>query len=201
MHDRRTSCPDVREKLPLFAGGDLETDVMELVRAHLAECAGCAREAGAASRARAVFRAALATEAELFAPSLWEGIRSELIREGRIPGTLEPLARPPAAPWRRSRVLRLAGGLAAAAALVAVAFSVDLERPAGDPTQPAPTFTVQKLKPGESGLRRIAPGLRVEDAEPYLEPLFAPLTHPSGTQPSRRNSLAAFEQQQRRRLR
>ena len=186
-----SSCSQVRERLPLYVGEDLEAGVMVLVRRHLAECGACRRAADRAAQARGAFATHLAEEA-LLQPNLWAGLRAELVREGRIqaspheanrdanrsvatPEGPRPLAAESGV--RRPRLLRYAGGLAAAAAIVMVATLVPSPwNRSGDggvrevregvpsapemvvgvtPAQPAATgggIGLQRLEPGEEGI-------------------------------------------------
>ena len=100
MNTDRMSCGEAREKLPLFVGGDLDSDVLDAVRAHLDGCADCARRAGEALRARRELVGALrARDAGLTGPGLWPGIRSALRAEGLV-HEARPVATLPAAAAR-----------------------------------------------------------------------------------------------------
>jgi hypothetical protein len=176
MHDALTSCFEVREKVPLYIGGDLEPEAMHAVRAHLGECRECAREAESAAGAMAAFRSALRSPEELTAPSLWAEVRTRIAAE-RASGVgkhrLMPAASP--RPSLRRPVLRAVGGLAAVAALVVAALSIDL---GGAELRPGPqTKDLGKdvvlndvvLNAGEVGLKRVEPGEKTlfEQASPY----------------------------------
>lgn len=122
------TCSDVRANLHLFVGGDLEHPEDGAVRAHLEACEACreeSRRAVAARRALLGVRAVAPTE-----PAIWEGVRARLLAEGALTpdGTLFPASRVAAAtretpaptfdePAPVRHLWRLAGGLAAAAAL------------------------------------------------------------------------------------
>lgn len=140
MNDQ-TSCSIVREKLPLYVGGDLDPDGQELVRSHLDGCGDCARDAAAAAHARDVFRTHLRRETQergasdgalssteaRSAASLWDGVRAELVREGRILTEVTLTTRAaegaradsaPAVPAGRVFTGRFGGRIAVAAALL-----------------------------------------------------------------------------------
>ena len=117
-------CTDVREKLPLFVGRDLDPETERFVREHLAGCTACAERAEAARSARDVLVRSLRPDPADLRAGLWEAIRAELVAEGRLGGrpTAASIAAAPAParPARRLRLLpRLVGGVAVAAALVA----------------------------------------------------------------------------------
>jgi len=125
MNTHRMSCAEVKEKLPLFVGGDLDADVLEAVRGHLDLCAECARRAGEASRARRELVAAF-READPLRPELWSEIRTTLRAEGLIrePGRRD-VAHPQVPSSRRASPNRVRWGLvltpmAAAAAILLV---------------------------------------------------------------------------------
>ena len=182
MHDALTTCFEVREKVPLYVGGDLEPEAMQTVRAHLGECRGCAREAESAAGAMAAFRSALRSPEELTAPSLWAEIRTRIAAEraAGIGPVRKDRAVPSASPRpsvRRS-VLRLVGGLAAVAALVVAALSIDLGGATPAEIQPGPiakdlgkdvVLNDVVLNAGEVGLKRVEPGETTlfEQASPY----------------------------------
>ncbi len=195
MHDAMTTCFEVREKLPLFVGEDLEPEAMQIVRAHLAKCPPCAQEARSASRARDAFRDALHVPgADLSSPSLWGAIQSQLSAEERerAPQPIAELEALDGGAPSRSRFLRLVGGIAAVAALVVVALSVEFGRTElpGANLQAPEGFVVKKLE--EVGLKRVQPGARTlfEEASPYLEPFQRPSSGP--------NSLAGYRHTGRR---
>jgi len=133
MKDIKTSCSDVREKLPLFVGGDLDADVLNLVRTHLAICEECASEARRARRSREVFQTSLAREASESRPDLWQGIRASLVAEGLIgSGTTSTEETPVLSMHERTevssttmrprlRLVRRAAAFAAAAAVLVAA--------------------------------------------------------------------------------
>ena len=161
----------MRDRLPLYVGGDLDAEALGDVRAHLALCEGCARAAREALRAREVFRSTLSVGArEILRPSpeLWVGVRAALVAEGRlgdrsaVRGSNHPSrARGPARPGLR--LLRYAGGLAAAAAVTVFALVGDVDSGApgairGVADTPTPTVVVgNPLPAAEGGLRRVRP--------------------------------------------
>jgi len=126
-------CEEIREKLPLYVGEDLDGDVLDAVRGHLAVCAGCAAEMERARSARRglveALDAASAGLERLGSPGLWPGVRARLVAEGLVPPAPRSSAAPsaplpvplPPAPPRRAPGARLAVlglPLAAAAALL-----------------------------------------------------------------------------------
>jgi hypothetical protein len=119
MKPNRISCAEVREKLPLYVGADLDAEVLDAVRGHLELCGECARVTARATTARVELVAALrALEQELDPPTLWPDLRAKLLIEGRIraDGGEEVAAIPVRA--RRARWLWALAPLAAAAALL-----------------------------------------------------------------------------------
>jgi|SRR5262245_13991911 len=118
MKINRTSCSEVREKLPLYVGGDLDPEALDLVARHLELCSECAHQMARATGARRVLVASFrAQEGEVEQPDLWPGIRTKLLAEGRIRvGSAEPLVSVPRV--RRARWLWALAPLAAAAALL-----------------------------------------------------------------------------------
>ena len=119
MKPNRISCAEVHEKLPLYVGGDLDTDVLEAVGGHLELCDECARHMARAAGARRELVAAFqAQDPELDPPGLWPGIRAKLLIEGRIHtgGGAEPHVAPRRV--RRARWIWTLAPLAAAAALL-----------------------------------------------------------------------------------
>lgn len=120
--DDTQGCWEIRDRIPLFVGGDLDLDALDSVRTHLARCDACARYAGDASRSRQVLVTSLRErEAALPRHDLWPGIREALAAEGLlrgeparrvVPGRTRAGARP------RLRLVRRVAALAAAAAVV-----------------------------------------------------------------------------------
>ncbi len=145
MKDTKTNCSDVLDKLPLFVGGDLESDAITFVRAHLAQCESCEREAALAARSRDAFRTALRASlahsnqlAESDSPfaqasraredqvgGLWSGIRSTLVAEGLLTNGVGASTEPnvelaPTTARPRLVLLKRVGSIAAAAAVLAM---------------------------------------------------------------------------------
>src|SRR5262245_52556644 len=118
MKNNRTSCSEVREKLPLYVGGDLDQEALDAVGGHLELCSECARLMARATGARRVLVASFrAQEGEVEQPGLWSGIRAKLQAEGRFraPGAEEGVT---VLRVRRARWLWALAPLAAAAALL-----------------------------------------------------------------------------------
>lgn len=163
------SCSEVDEKLPLYVGGDLDVDALEVVRAHLASCEACARRAGEATRAREALRAALAREAGTPGTDLWPGIRAVLRAEKLVRESGRPQERSvPVSALPRPRLMRLAVPLAAAAGLVGFLTLGGLWPSGGTgPTPEAPLHVRFEepvmdagsvvVTPVSEGLRRVAP--------------------------------------------
>ena len=142
MTDPIPSTSEIESLLPLWVGGDLESEQMELVEAALARDPALRAQAQRAQEAREVFRAELRAHADDDAlpagvASVWPGLRAQLLAEGLIPGavsaegepgTLTPIhslsagrassPRPASAPRRIASRLAMGAGLAAAAALL-----------------------------------------------------------------------------------
>ena len=127
MKDTKANCTEVRDRLPLFVGGDLEADALEFVGAHVAECGECGQEAAAAARAREVFRSAVSLSVaqpvnERDGDSgLWTGIRSSLVAEGILTPAQRSTPLTSSATRPRLVLLRRASGFAAAAAVLVAA--------------------------------------------------------------------------------
>src|SRR5262245_8580636 len=118
MNTNRMSCGEVREKLPLYVGGDLDPDVLEAVRGHVELCAECARSLGKAAGARRVLVSAFrAQEGDVEQPNLWPGIRSKLLVEGLVRPEGEAATRTVAPTTRRTSWAWALPPRAAAAAL------------------------------------------------------------------------------------
>jgi hypothetical protein len=77
---RSSACADVRERLPLHVGGDLEAADAEEVAAHLVDCAECRADLERLDRARQGFFEVLQRGAaeELAREGLWKGIAAKL---------------------------------------------------------------------------------------------------------------------------
>ena len=231
--NEQTSCSIVREKLPLYVGRDLDAEAQELVRSHLEECGDCARDAAVATRSRQAFQAYLAeftgpasmraqhrdfespSEAAGSGTSLWDGVRAELVREGRIVrGNADeaPVSPSGDAPSPAGKLLtaRFGSRLAAAAAAVIAVVFLGPRLLDGDPaTPPGPqgiagvtsgsegvapqlvglTADPSALAPQESGMRpllRNEPDL-LRDARPLIFRVPAPSTSGGGA-----SQLAGF---------
>lgn len=134
MRPDQTLCDDVLALIPLHVGGDLEPEWTERVARHLERCDSCTAELERARAARAPF-AMLRAEADGWsAVDVWDGVRSELAREG----LLAPSSPLPAAPRRVTRApLVPLGRLAAAAGILALglwaAFAGETPPNAGSP--------------------------------------------------------------------
>ena len=169
MNARKMSCDEVDEKLPLYVGGDLDVDALEVVRAHLVVCEACARRAGEATRAREALRGALAREAGTLHADLWPGIRAVLRAEKLVQESGRPRERvTPTAVRTRPRLVRVAAPLAAAAALVGFLALGGFWRSRPGPTpETAPLATrfeeplqdagTVLVTPVSEGLRRVGP--------------------------------------------
>lgn len=142
--DLPQTCEDVEAALPLFVGSDLEPAEMDAVRLHLEGCEDCGALARRAVAARGVLVGARYAS-PLAGPSLWEGIRPELVAEGLIASSSSADASTGDAPPVRSARPRLTSfqrfGIGSAAAAAAVLFAFTLagqlrpEAPAG-PSSP-----------------------------------------------------------------
>jgi hypothetical protein len=161
MNTDRMSCGEVREKLPLYVGGDLDAGVLDAVRGHLDLCGECARLAGKVMGARRELVAAFrAQESDVARPGLWPGIRATLHAEGLIHAAGEPAQQPVAPRARRARWTWALAPLAAAAVLLLL-------------VQIAGEFgTDSKVLPGRRGPRAIpAPDVADVGAMPVSLPL------------------------------
>jgi len=121
MNPNRMSCGEVRDKLPLYVGGDLDPEVLDAVRGHLDLCGECARRAARAGGARRVLLASFqGSEGDAARPGLWPGIRARLHSEGLIHPSERPVAEVSTAKARRSRWGWALAPLAAAAVVVMI---------------------------------------------------------------------------------
>jgi hypothetical protein len=75
-------CAEVESSLPLYVGGDLETEAITATEAHLADCASCAARARQAREAHGLLVSALKLSTR--GPDLWAGVRAVLLDEGLI---------------------------------------------------------------------------------------------------------------------
>lgn len=191
MNTERISCGEVREKLPLYVGGDLDSDVLEAVRGHLDRCGECARRAASDQRARRELLAALRAEGGPLEPSgLWPALRATLRQEGLIHEAREPLALPAAPARPRSR--RWSWAMVPVAAAAALLLATDLggilggwrggsvgggtppiaEHPLGNDLGSSLVLTTPVDLPVQpaGGLRRIEPG-EVQGLRPFQRPV------------------------------
>jgi hypothetical protein len=122
------ACSEIRAALPLFAGRDLDPDEQETVQRHLDGCPACSLSLAPWVEARGTLAAERARQERQPSPSLWEGVRADLVREGLV----RPEPALPSASRRRPAALR---ALAAAAAVV---LAVVLTRPDGPGALPQP---------------------------------------------------------------
>ncbi|MCC7013626.1 MAG: zf-HC2 domain-containing protein [Planctomycetes bacterium] len=116
-------CSEVRERLPLVPGHDLESPAREEVEAHLRTCASCSSELERLSHALAQLRLGSALEAPPV--DLWSAVRAELVREQVIhdvpagDGQVRAPRVPAPKAARRAPLALLGRGLVLAAALAA----------------------------------------------------------------------------------
>lgn len=192
MKTNRMSCGEVREKLPLYVGGDLDQDVLEAVRGHLDLCRECARQMDRAMGARRVLVSAFrAQEGDVDQPGLWPGIRAKLLVEGRIQAEGEAAVPSLAPRARRARWLWALAPLAAAAVL-ALLLRLEGEREGGSkirPGAPGPhpsapeVVDVPVQLPARGTLERIDPRW-VESREVLVVPAGQPLRRGEAFEPS-----------------
>lgn len=137
MNANRTSCGEVRERLPLYVGGDLDLDVLDSVRGHLELCRECAVRADDALRARRELVAAFrAREADVARPELWPAIRATLRAEGLIHEAGQSAA--PRSVSVRARWSLALAPLAAAAVMLAIVQLSGWVEKGGHSVQPIP---------------------------------------------------------------
>lgn len=174
MKPNRISCGEVREKLPLYVGGDLDPDVLDAVRGHLELCGECAHHMARATAARRELVAAFrAQEGEVDSPGLWPGIRAKLLIEGRIHAGEggEAHAAPPRP--RRARWIWALAPLAAAAALLFFLQAGEelgtgtLPNPPGPRVLPAPEVVVAPVSAPRAGTLESIPPDEASLAAPY----------------------------------
>jgi hypothetical protein len=80
------SCSEIRERIPLFIGGDLDLGVLECVSEHLQRCPSCAEVCEQAQRGREALIATLRQrEPDYKKPNLWGGVRAALMQEELLP--------------------------------------------------------------------------------------------------------------------
>jgi len=110
-------CSEVRERLALLPGGELEAPQAEAVEAHLVRCAACA---GELERLRAALAALGGLDAGDALPiDVWPDVRRQLVAEGLIRA---PQTQPAPVVVRRAGARTLWPWVAAAAAAVALAW-------------------------------------------------------------------------------
>jgi hypothetical protein len=174
MKPNRISCGEVREKLPLYVGGDLDPDALDAVRGHLELCGECARLTGRATAARRELVAAFrAQESGIDSPGLWPGIRAKLLIEGRIhsgDGAEVRAASPRARPTRW--IWALAPLAAAAALLLFMKAGGELgpdtlPKPPGPRTLPVPEVVVAPVSAPARGTLETIPPEEASQAAPY----------------------------------
>ncbi len=143
MNTDRMSCGEVREKLPLFVGGDLDAGVLDAVRGHLDLCVECARLADRVMGARRELVAAFrAQEGDAARPGLWPGIRATLHAEGLIHPAGESTPQAVVTRKRRMRWTWALAPLAAAAVLLLlVQIAGEFEGDGGSKVLPGPRAT------------------------------------------------------------
>jgi hypothetical protein len=129
------ACNEFKSLLFLYAGEDLGPDQIAAVRAHLVQCEPCSSEARAAARARQAF-ALGAIDIGPERVDLWPAVRARLAGEPSARHEREQAAPRPRVAPAASRLLRFAGGLAAAAAVIALARPLWLRPPSG--SEPVP---------------------------------------------------------------
>ncbi|NOT32356.1 MAG: hypothetical protein HOP15_18070 [Planctomycetes bacterium] len=181
MSTNRMSCGEARERLPLYVGGDLDSDVLESVRDHLDACPECALQAAEALRARRELVGALRSrEVGQVRPALWPGIRATLCAEGLVRETSAVPSSPPVL-FRGARPARWAWVLVPAAAaallLVLMQFSAMFLRksmpgPAGPGPRGSNTEVVEApvANPPAGGLQRVDPREGLLPPQRYLRP-------------------------------
>lgn len=81
MKNHHSECSEVRERLPLLPGGELEAPLAEWVTAHLETCEPCSAELQ-----RLVTALAALTGVERRDPAIdiWSNVREQLVREGLV---------------------------------------------------------------------------------------------------------------------
>jgi anti-sigma factor RsiW len=178
MNHTSLPCSNALDRLPLFAGGDLEPEAREQVRVHLESCASCRAEAGRALAARSEFVRGLEQlvydgarsaphAASRGEPTLWTRVRAELASDGRLcaPAGRSIRAGP------RVRLARLAAPalvLAAAAAVLVFLDPFKGASSAGDAVPDAPHVAAggaTPLEPVPEPVPRIGSGLQRLTAE------------------------------------
>jgi hypothetical protein len=192
------SCAEARERLPLYVGGDLDSEVLDALRAHLDACVECARAGNVALRARRELVSALRSSEVDERVELWPGIRAALRTEGLVRDT----RRPHPAPSLPARVARprwswaLVPAAAAALLLVFVQVSGVLSR--GTPPERTPELSeTQKL----DGIRTLeypvrtypvaSGGLqRVDPREPLRSPQIYRPIRPGANEPPSPNDIS-----------
>ena len=129
MSDPHDTCLEIENHLPLWAGGDLESDVQAAVDAHVARCERCTQSALRARAARAALEQGLRAGSERMGSGRdpWPAVRASLRAEGLLPGA-EP------APVARTFRRRWSPAWPIAAAVLFGLFLAGTWLPSGEPT-------------------------------------------------------------------
>src|SRR5262249_45323204 len=78
-------CAEIENSLPLYVGGDLESEAIAATEAHLGGCSSCAARARQAREAHGLLVSALKLTSTR-GPDLWAGVRAVLVDEGLVQG-------------------------------------------------------------------------------------------------------------------
>ena len=174
MNSLDSPCTEIRSAFPLYVGGDLDPDEGAAIEQHIDRCPACA----ISMEPWITMRGHLDREAqevrEGHVPSLWNGVRAQMQREG--------LLEPAAALSGRRRVVgaprfALVGTLAAAAALLVfgVFFQSSGKGLAGEqglvPGTPGLSEGTMVLAPLEESTLGARSGLALRKADPADRPL------------------------------
>jgi hypothetical protein len=129
MNPLDSPCTEIRAAFPLYVGGDLDPDESGAIDQHIDRCPACALSMEPWITMRGYLNREAQTLHAASVPSLWNGVRAQMQREGLLE---------PAGLLSGTRVgaprLALVGVLAAAAALLvfAVFFKSQDQGPAGE---------------------------------------------------------------------
>lgn len=161
------ACAEMRAALPLFAGGDLDPEEQATVQQHLDRCPSCALQLAPWVDVRDELARERSRQDRLEVPDLWQGIRAELVREGRLrPEVTEPAhARAseasPVRPARRARapqrVLRLVAPLVAAA--LVLLWAQPFQSRSAPASEPLAASTNEPMPPAAPGASEQPTGL------------------------------------------
>jgi hypothetical protein len=174
MNSLDSPCTEIRSAFPLYVGGDLDPDEGAAIEQHIDRCPACA----ISMEPWITMRGHLDREAqevrEGHVPSLWNGVRAQMQREGLLePATaLSGMRRVVGAPR-----FALVGTLAAAAALLAfgVFFQSSGKGLAGEqglvPGTPGLSEGTMVLAPLEESTLGARSGLALRKADPADRPL------------------------------